>query len=315
MARAEWDELPRELRMWAEGVLGARVVSAVSQQGGFSPGAACRLTLSDEGRAFLKAVSAAANPDSPDMHRREAEVAAALPDTVPAPRFIASYDDGDWVALIFQDLDGRQPAQPWRASELDSVLAAVTRLHEGLTPSPISTVPTVAARHVKHFAGWRSLAAAAGQAPPRGRRPLADPWALRHLDRLAELEARWERAAAGDTLLHSDLRADNMLITAEDVWFVDWPHACTGVAWFDVAGFAPSVAMNGGPEPEWLMARSPSAVAADPDAVAAVVAGISGYFSHQATLPPPPGLPTIREFQEAQAVPARAWLRRLTGWA
>src|SRR5581483_2607615 len=314
MARVEWDELPRELRTWAEGMLGARVTRAISQQGGFSPGAACRLALSDGGRAFLKAVSASANPDSPKLHRREAEVAAALPDSVPVPRFIASYGDGDWVALIFQDVEGRHPAQPWQAAELDSVLAAVARLHEKLTPSPLRTVPTIAAKHGRNFTGWRSLAATAGQEPPAGGRPLGDPWSLRNLDRLAGLEARWEQAAAGDTLLHSDLRADNMLITADGVWFVDWPHACLGAAWFDVAVFAPSVTMNGGPEPEWLMERSPSAVAADPAAVAAVVAGIAGYFTHRATLPPPPGLPTIRTFQEAQAVPARAWLARLTGW-
>lgn len=180
MARVDWDELPRELRTWAEGMLGARVKGAVSQQGGFSPGAACRLALSDGGRAFLKAVSASVNPDSPKLHRREAEVAAALPDSVPVPRFIASYDDGDWVALLFQDVDGRHPAQPWQVVELDSVLAAVARLHEK---------------------------------------------------------------------------------------------------------------------------------------IAAMVAGIAGYFTYQATLPPPPGLLTIRKFQEAQAVPARAWLARLTGWA
>jgi hypothetical protein len=316
MARVDWGQLPSELREWAEATLGARVAKAESQAGGFSPGAACRLRLEDGGRAFCKAVSASANPQSPGMHRREAQIAAALPPDVPAPRFIASYDDGEWVGLLFADVDGRPPAQPWRADELDHVLGAVAVLHDRLTPSPLSSAPAIADMHAANFTGWRSLAATSGASasPLPGGRPVQDPWSMRHLDRLAELEAAWPEAAAGNTLLHNDLRADNMLITADGVRFVDWPHACVGAAWFDLAAFAPSVVMDGGPEPERLMARVPSAAAADPDAVTAVVAAVAGYFTYQATLPPPPGLPAIREFQEAQGAPARAWLQRLTGW-
>jgi hypothetical protein len=55
-------------------------------------------------------------------------------------------------------------------------------------------------------------------------------WAWAHLDRLAELEARWSQAAAGATLLHGDLRADNLLLTPSRVVLVDWPHACVGAA-------------------------------------------------------------------------------------
>jgi aminoglycoside phosphotransferase (APT) family kinase protein len=288
MARVDWGQLPAELRGWVVAALGGRVAEARSQAGGFSPGAACRLRLEDGRRAFCKAVSASANPESPVMHRREAQIAAALPPDVPAPRFIASYDDGEWVGLLFADVDGRPPAQPWRADELDQVLGAIAVLHDRLTPSPLSSVPVIADMHAANFTGWRSLAADSGASarPLPGVRPWQDPWSRRHLHRLAELEAGWPEAAAGNTLLHDDLRADNMLITADGVRFVDWPHACAGVAWFDVAAFAPT----------------------------AVVAAVAGYFTYQATLPPPPGLPAIREFQEAQGAPARAWLQRLTGW-
>ena len=50
-------------------------------------------------------------------------------------------------------------------------------------------------------------------------------------------------------------------------------------------------------------------MSADPDRVNAALAAVAGYFTHSALLPPPPGLPTVREFQRAQGVPARAWLR------
>ncbi|MFD0360269.1 phosphotransferase [Nocardia sp. GCM10030253] len=50
-----------------------------------------------------------------------------------------------------------------------------------------------------------------------------DEWSLRHLDRLAELESTWWTAAAGETLLHTDLRPDNMLLGSDGtVVVVDW---------------------------------------------------------------------------------------------
>jgi aminoglycoside phosphotransferase (APT) family kinase protein len=191
-------------------------------------------------------------------------------------------------------------------------------------------VPSVADYLAEDLRGWRKFASRRlvgsnpdGPADPRRDGP-ADPdpdllaglddWSARHLDRLAELEPRWTDAAAGTTLLHGDLRADNMLITEDGVVFVDWPHACTGAPWFDVVAFAPSVAMQGGPDPEWLLGRARSADGADPDAITAVVTAVAGYFTWQAQLPAIQGLPTVRAFQGAQGEQARAWLRRRTGW-
>jgi Ser/Thr protein kinase RdoA (MazF antagonist) len=318
MGRVRWQELPIAVRSWAQDVLGSAVVAAVSQPGGFSPGAASRLTLADGRRAFIKAVCASANPDSPVMHRREAQIAAALPPGVPSPAFLGSYDDGEWVALLFCDVEGRQPGQPWRLGDLQRVMTALDTLHELLTPSPLTAVPGVEERYADSLSGWRQLAAAGGS--PRRLAAAAagsgglDAWSSRNLDALADLESGWAAAAAGTTLLHNDVRADNMLITADGVVFVDWPAACVGAAPFDVVAFAPSVALEGGPEPEWLLARSRSAAAADPDAVTAMVAAVAGYFTWQALLPAPRGLPTVRAFQAAQGVHARAWLRLRTGW-
>jgi hypothetical protein len=176
----------------------------------------------------------------------------------------------------------------------------MAEMHRICTPSPVATVPGVAEYLAEDLRGWRKLAASGQVGPERGGHagpgspadPLArlDSWSVRHLDRLAELESRWADAAAGPTLLHSDLRADNMLITDDGVVFVDWPHACTGAPWFDVLAFAPSVAMQGGPDPEWVLGRARSAHGADPDAVTAVVAAVAGYFTRQSLLPSPPGL-------------------------
>lgn len=122
-------------------------------------------------------------------------------------------------------------------------------------------------------------------------------------------------AATGNTLLHLDLRADNLLLTPEGrVLVVDWPHARVGASWVDAVFFAPSVAMQGGPPPEELVAHHPHVCRADPDALTAVIAAVAGFFTGEGLQPAPPGLPTLRPFQASQGEVARGWLARRTGW-
>src|SRR3954466_6975004 len=116
--RLPYDGLSAGVRGWVDDRLGSRVVSAETQVGGFSPGVAARLICADGTRAFVKAVSAEANPRSPDMHRREARITAALPAAAPAPRLLASYDDDTWVALLLEDVGGAHPQLPWQDAEL-----------------------------------------------------------------------------------------------------------------------------------------------------------------------------------------------------
>jgi hypothetical protein len=301
--RTPWEHLPVHVRGAVANVLGAPVIDAATQRGGFSPGVAARVRLADGRRAFVKAVSAEANPDSPDMHRTEARNAAALPETIAAPRLLGSYDDGTWVALVYEDIVGHQPHVPWREDEFHRVLEAVNDLAHALSPSPVEA-PTVAEREADAFRGWELLIAA-------GDTHTLDPWARRHLHDLAELAAPWADFAAGDTLAHGDLRADNMLLTADErVVFVDWPHASLAAPWFDLLVMLPCVRAQGGPDPEEVFTSHPLGRDADPRGVTSVLAALAGFFVQQARRPAPPGLPTVRAFQYAQGEAALEWLRK-----
>jgi Ser/Thr protein kinase RdoA (MazF antagonist) len=304
-SRLPWDRVPAPVRAAVERALGSAVVAARDCPGGFSPGSAARLRLADGRRVFAKAVGREPNPVTPQLHRREAAATAALPPGAPAPRLLHEIDDGDWVVLVLTDVAGSLPRLPWDVGELTRVLVALTALHEVLSPCPWASAPPVAQSLAEDFGGWRRIAA---QAPPT-----LDRWSATHLDRLVALEVDWADAAAGDTLVHADVRADNILLAAEGVVFVDWPHACRAASWVDVVAFAPSVTMQGGPRPEWMLARHPGAAGADPAAVTAVVAAFAGYLTERSLVPAPPGLPTIRAFQAAQAEVVRAWLSRRTG--
>ena len=281
------------------------MIRAVAQPGGFSPGVAARLLLTDGRRAFVKAVGDI-NPDSPDIHRAEARIAAALPVSAPAARLLASLDRDGWVVLIFEDVDGRMPFQPWQQAELSRVLDAMADLALTLTPAPIEA-PTAASRFRYLGRGWQQLAATASAAD--GDVDGLDPWARAALDDLAGLETGWAAATEGTTLAHGDVRADNILLAPDRVVFVDWPWACVAQPWFDLVTMLPSVALNGGPPPESVIATHPVTRDADPGGVTAVVAALAGMFTYLGRQPDPPGLPTVRAFQRAQGETALAWLK------
>ena len=310
--RLDWTDLPERVRGEVERWIGGAVGGAVTQPTGFSPGVAARLTVDDGRRVFVKAVGSEPNRDTPAMHRREAGIMTAMPFAAPVPRLLWSCDEGEggWIALVFEDVDGRHPTQPWRIDELNRVVAAMEDLSKLLTPSPMpaAVVGTAGNEFATTIRGWRQL---------RDERPsrlgCLDEWSRRNLERLVAVEDTVGGALEGDTLLNIDIRADNILITPDRIWFVDWPHARVGPPWLDVVAFAPSVTMQGGPPPEEVISRHFACRAADSDAITAAVVAIAGYFTHQSVQPPPPGLPTVRAFQDAQGVVAREWIAQRTG--
>jgi hypothetical protein len=145
------------VREGVEEILGARVVAATSQPGGLSPGSADRVVTHQGGAAFVKAVSSAQNEESPGIHRMEAAVCRQLPPDVPAARFIGVYDDGEWVALVLEDVEGRHPATPWVTSELEASLRTLATIARQLTPSPVTGLPTAAEALSTTLDGWARL--------------------------------------------------------------------------------------------------------------------------------------------------------------
>ncbi|MET9018572.1 phosphotransferase [Actinopolymorpha sp. NPDC004070] len=303
--RLLWRDVPGPLRAEIESRLESPVVAAASKEGGFSPGLASVLRLADGRQVFAKAVSSALNPVSPSMHRREAAISGRLPASAPVPKLLWSHDDGDWVVLVFEALAGDPPTLPWVPAERDRVLAALADLAAAMTPAPPGLdLPAIDVLD-EDFSGWRCLLDR-----PDPRLAEVDPWAAERLADLAAWETRWQAAAQGDTLLHGDIRADNVLLTGERVYFVDWPAATVGAAWVDLVLMLPSMAMQGAGEPEELLAGHPLARTADKDAVTAVIAGLAGYFVSRSLQPPPPGIPTVRSFQRAQGLACLRWLRQ-----
>ena len=303
--RVPWDDVPAEVRRGVEALCGSPVVTAATQRGGFSPGLAARVVCASGRRFFVKAVDEGVNPFSAQMHRDEARALAALEPVVasgalPAPAPVGAVELAGWVALVLADVDGTVPELPWREPDLDAVLAAVERVHAVEAPDGL---PAAEVALADELTGWRVLRE---DAPPA-----LDAWSGAHLDELADLEVVWPAAAQGDRLVHTDLRADNLLLTADGAVVVDWAQACRAAPLLDLVLFAPSVAMQGGPPPAEVLARTAVGRDADREQLAPLVCAFAGFLTQRSLLPSPPGLPTLRGFQAAQAVHARRWLADL----
>ncbi len=250
---------------------------------------------------------------------------------VPAARLLDAYDDGDWVALIFEEIPGRLPAQPWRPDELEHVLAAVTELTQTLTPSPVDERLLARPR----LGGWTALATAASSdtgtaeaatsaAPERAatsaaaepsaagtvRERLAaiSPWAARHLDDLAALEERTAPALTGRTLLHGDLYPFNLLLHERRVFVVDWPHAWVGAAHCDVVTLLAGVSLSG-LDPQPIAERHPLTRDLDPAQIDAVLAAHSGFLLRTAASVGPGTDRRLVDMMTALGLASLRWLR------
>ena len=299
--RISWSDLPADVQRGIEAVLGGRVTTAESQAGGFSPGIADRVGTAGGGRAFVKAVSPDQNPDSPELLRREADYLDALARSPRVPRPIGRYDDGHWIAVAMEEIDGRCPPVPWSDQHVDAAMDTLAALAADLTPSPISGLGTVPEGLASIFFGWQRL-----RDQPH---PGLDPWIAAGLDELIEMTAASLRRLEGDTVVHCDIRADNLLVRPDgSMVVVDWPWALTGPDWLDRFLLLINIDLYGGHDVEQLVARYLPRV--DPSLITGCLAGMCAFFTDAGRQPGVPGLPTLRAFQQAQADSTAAWLRR-----
>lgn len=297
--RIRWDDVPTHIKGEIESLAGAPVVGVEHRDGGYSPCLAAALRLANGDAVFVKAVSVSHNPDSPGFVRQEIRVLEEMPASVPSTHLRGSYDDGGWVVLMVEFIDGSLPTIPWSPEELGRALDAVRAL--GDTEAP-AFLPAASEFLGGLFDRWQQLVAT-DAVPPE--------WRSR-IDELVDLEQHALTVIDGDRLVHNDIRHDNMLVTPSgEVRIIDWPYACRGVPWLDLVLWLPALQLEGGGAPEHVLGALDAQRRPPQHEMCAVVAACTGYFVHSGQLQDPPGLPTVRAFQRAQAETAGAWLEAL----
>ncbi|MFB9311822.1 phosphotransferase [Nocardioides plantarum] len=298
--------VPAPVRAWVESTLGSPVVSTLEQSGGMSPGCVTRLVCADGTRAFVKAVGSELNPDSPTLYRREVQALGLLGSHPLWADLLASYDDGAWVALLLEDVEGRHPdlgddAEMAQLVEATDELGRVMRQRvpdpAGLAGDPGDGHPLYAPGLVNLravFASWVSGLDRAAEVPP----DLMPRWVVEHAETL-----RPGVVALGDVpmdrLVHYDIRNDNLLRRPSgEIVVLDWGACGVGPAWLD-----PMLARLERVDRPWFdhsLAHSP-ALADAQEQVTSVLVGMGSHLALRAHTAVDVGLPALGTFRRQES--------------
>ena len=297
--RIPYAGVPTDVRVWVDATLGSPVVDVHEQVGGMSPGCATRVVCADGTRAFVKAVGADLNPETPDQFRRETAVLELLGSHELWADLIASYDDGRWVALLLEDVEGTHPDFGDDA-DLEAVLATVDRLAGVLGERvPDTSVWTSSVGLVdvsRRLRIWAETLARLDGAPASA--PVPD-W--------VRVDAgRWTEVLSGladephHRLVHWDIRNDNLLRRpGGEIVVIDWGLAAIGPGWSD----ALLARLERVDEP-WFdasVASSPALVAAGDEAITAWLVGFATHLAVRSVTAVDVNLPTLNDFRRRES--------------
>jgi hypothetical protein len=307
--RDTWSTLPAYVQERIIAEIGGKPADIRMAGGGFSGGFAARIRTESGAERFIKAAGGD-KPHTLSAYRREARTSAALPQGVPAPRLEFAADFEDWTVLGFEAVDGRAPTLPMSPRDLDLMLDAWAKAAAALTPAPQQLLDLgVSARPVDHH--LRQF----GFVHSGGIDPFPLPPALDgRIDELARLEQGIDAALTADSVMHFDLRPDNMIVGTEQAWICDWNWVEVHSTWFDTACFL--VAAHGdGHDADALFWAHPTAAGVTADELDTGLTSVTGYYLSQAVQPLIPGVsPHIRTHQRWSGLAAADWLARRRGW-
>ncbi|WP_157728118.1 phosphotransferase [Actinopolymorpha singaporensis] len=201
------------------------------------------VTLKDGSGVFVKA----ATDDETERWLRTEYLALRHAPERFTPQVVAWLDEhGKHPVLVVEDL-GRAhwPAGhegvDWRDGDIDRVLAAVAALSAVRAPDAFEPTP-------RRPAYWPTLLGKGSDRAAFLDLGLCSVgWLTRAAAVLTDAEASLDDS--GDSLVHGDLRSDNICVADDRVIFVDWSHASRGSAEHDLALLLPTLHLEGGPAP------------------------------------------------------------------
>jgi len=282
--RVGFETVPPAVRNWLEESLGSPVATVIPQVGGMSPGPAVRLITVSGERAFMKAISTGLNADTAALFRHEMQILSVLPPASYRASLRCSYDDGHWVALLLEDVEGRHPDLSVSADR-DLVRNLINMQAQELSPVPAGLPTLSLADNARIWAErWQRL------------EPLAPNWVRQRFSALQERVASLAERMPLTTFCHWDIREDNLLVRGDGTSvLVDWGMARVGPSWADhlllALSHLPSTHV------EELLGRHPH----EAPLIVDTILGLAGSQLVRSYDPAPPGLPTIREFQRGDA--------------
>lgn len=188
------------------------------------------------------------------------------------PEFVGWDDDGDLPVLVLEDVSDGFTVPPWTVETVAAVRGLLERL--GTAPAPPGW-PRLT-DYGLHETGWPAVAG--DPMPFLALGVCSETWLDAHLAALTHAGA--ELDLDGESLVHFDVRSDNLCFSEGRALLVDWNSSCAGHPLVDLAGWLPSLALEGGPKPHEVFPVHPD--------TAGLASLMAGFFAARAGLPPPP---------------------------
>ena len=238
--RVPGGDVPPALRAEIISALGKEPVGWRRPHTGLSPARRFVVQFADGSSAFVKA---AVDDPTESWLRAEHEILSRVGWSF-VPRPLAWIDRGERPVLVTEDLSGAHwPADQfpvlWKPGQFGLLFETLRRVAEVVPPVPLPAAEEGFAPQ------WPLIAAEADAFLALGL--CSDDWLRDAIDGLREAES--SVPLAGDSLVHSDVRSDNLCFVGDRMVLVDWGGALRGNREHDLATALSTLPLEGGPIP------------------------------------------------------------------
>ncbi|MFN7115130.1 MAG: aminoglycoside phosphotransferase family protein [Alphaproteobacteria bacterium] len=312
-SKPSFDLLPPDMRQKIESRLSGEIVSGDVVYGSLSSSAGYVLTF-DSG---LKVFAKGSHPDEMShgtLHIRQEirayEYVPVLKETSPRLySWVSDNNEDGWTLGLWSFI--QQDEKVHFTQRVSDVMALVAQVHAAVPPDnilPVAQSHNYIGAFLKDEKKWRRIESEAGIST-KFLNLFEDPaaaqvWLAQNIAALIALQA--ETAARDDTpsMIHGDLRTDNIIFGKDRSWLVDWPNACLGPRVFDLVMLFTHLESTGfGAAEDFLPIYDAAAgtrfATSDIEAVAAMAGSMAGYFADQAYRSVPEKLPRLRWMQKS----------------
>lgn len=242
-------------------LLGSSVIDWNIPKGGYSIAQRYIVNLVNGSSAFVKVgVDEATSSWLRDEYRAYTTIQASF-----MPKLLA-WEDGENPILILEDLSAGHWPPPWNEDSIRSVLEMLARVGQIRLPKEYPELTRLG----EAMNGWEQISK-----DPSGFLSLnlvSKEWLEHSLPIL--LKAETEVELGGDSLVHTDVRSDNICLFPDRTVLVDWNWARRGNPKLDIVAWLPSLHVEGGPEPWTFDVDEPELIAA-----------IAGFYASHAYQP------------------------------
>lgn len=278
-------EPSNELLLRVEKIIGSKPVSWDIVKKGYTVADRYKVKLEDDSYVFVKS---ATDEETSKWIRDEYKIYGKLKANF-LPKLIG-YEDSGHPVLILEDLSSGFWPPPWSSGYISRVKETLKDVAQTEPPSDLPSLERIGDKK-----GWCEISE-----NPSGFLSLklvSQEWLDKNLIHLLKAEEQMD--LKGNSLVHCDVRSDNICFIGERTLLVDWNWASIGNPALDLISWLPSLHSEDGPAPWEITVSEPE-----------LIAWVAGYFASHAYLPPHKQGSSIRELQLAQLKSALPWAAR-----